>query len=42
MITLIRVNNLADFDHYREQVSEALEPYGGEIWFRVEQRMTLD
>lgn len=42
MITLIRVNNLADFDHYREQISEVLEPYGGEIRFPVEQPMTLD
>ena len=42
MIALIRVNNLADFDHYREQVPATLEPYGGEIRFRAEKLMTLD
>ena len=42
MITLIPVNNLADFDHYREQVPATLEPYGGEIRFRAEKLMTLD
>ena len=42
MITLLQLNNLADFNHYREQVSEDLEPYGGEIRFRVEQPMTLN
>ena len=42
MIALIRVNNLADFNHYREQVPATLEPYGGEIRFRAEKPMTLD
>ena len=42
MIALIRVNNLADFNHYREQVPATLEPYGGEILFRAEKPMTLD
>ena len=42
MIALIRVDNLADFDHYREQVPATLEPYGGEIRFRAEKLMTLD
>ena len=42
MIALIRVNNLADFNHYREQVPATLEPYGGEIRFRTEKPMTLD
>ena len=42
MIALIRVNNLADFNHYREQVPVTLEPYGGEIRFRAEKPMTLD
>ncbi len=42
MIALIRVNNLADFDHYREQVPATLEPYSGEIRFRAEKPMTLD
>ena len=41
MIALIRVNNLADFDHYREQVPATLEPYSGEIRFRAEMPMTL-
>ena len=42
MIALIRVNNLTDFYHYREQVPATLEPYGGEIRFRAEKSMTLD
>ncbi len=42
MIALIRVNNLADFDHYREQVSATVEPYGGGIRFRAEEPITLD
>ena len=42
MIALIRVNNLADFNHYREQVPATLEPYSGEILFRAEKPMTLD
>ena len=42
MIALIRVNNLADFNHYREQVPATPEPYGGEIRFLVEKPMTLD
>ena len=42
MIALIRVNSLADFNHYRDQVPATLEPYGGETRFRVEEPMTLD
>ena len=42
MIALIRVYNLADINHYREQVPATLEPYGGEIGFSAERRMTLD
>lgn len=42
MIALIRVTNLVDFNHYREQVPATLEPYGGEIRFRAEKPMTLD
>ena len=42
MIALIRVNNLADFNHYREQVPATLEPYGEQIRFRAEEPMTLD
>ena len=41
MIALIRVNNLPDFNHYREQVPATLETYGGEIRFRAEKPMTL-
>lgn len=42
MIALIRVNNLADFSHSREQVPATLEPYGEETRFRAEKPMTLD
>ena len=42
MIALIRLNNLADFNHYQKQVPATLEPYGGEIRFRAERPMTLD
>ena len=41
MIALIRVNNLPNFYHYREQVPATLETYGGEIRFRAEKPMTL-
>ena len=41
MIALIWVNNLADFNHYRDQVPASFEPYGGEIRFGVEEPMTL-
>ena len=41
MIALIRVNNLADFYYYREQVPATLELDGGEIRFRAEKPMTL-
>ena len=36
------MNNLADFNHYREQVPATLEPYGEETRFRAEKPMTLD
>jgi uncharacterized protein (DUF1330 family) len=41
MIALIRVNNMSDFDSYRQQVPATLEPYDGEIRFRAEKPMTL-
>ena len=42
MIALIRVDDLVDINHYREQVPAILELYGREIRFRAEKRMTLD
>ena len=42
MIALIRVNNLADFNHYRKKVPATFEPYGCEIRFRAEKPMPLD
>ena len=42
MIALIRINNLSDFNSYRQQVRAALEPYGGELRFQSEKPMTLD
>lgn len=42
IIALIRVNNLANFNYYRDQVPATLEPHGGEIRFRAEKPMTLD
>ena len=42
MIALIRINNLSDFNAYREQVPATLEPYSGELRFRSEKPITLD
>jgi uncharacterized protein (DUF1330 family) len=42
MIALIRINNLSDFNSYREQIPATHEPYGGELRFRSVNLMRLD